>query len=136
MRDGGRAEAFFENQSRMPWRGAGAFLAQLGRWIVPSAQKGLAGPQLASVLQVKYDTTGGKRCAAAQSRTQGSPFTTNPTGRPVLGRVCSTNCVTTSSCTREQPRGSVHLIRHLASRLRRLAPSVTELHVGHQQRGE
>ena len=73
MRDGGRAEAFFENQSRMPWRGAGAFLAQLGRWIVPSAQKGLAGPQLASVLQVKYDTTGGKRCANARPRPAHQP---------------------------------------------------------------
>ena len=68
-------------------------------------------------------------------RDQGSPFTTNPTSIQALGRVCSTNCVTTSSCTREQPRGSVHLIRHLASRLRRLAPSVTKLHVGHSAKG-
>ena len=37
--------------------------------LIPSAKKGLTGPQLASVLQVKYDT-GGKRCADAQPRTQ------------------------------------------------------------------
>ena len=78
-----------------------------------------------------------RQCTAPPRTPTGAPsqVTTNPTSRPALGRVCSTNCVTTSSCTREQPRGSVHLIRHLASRLRRLAPSVTKLHVGHSAKG-
>ena len=48
--------------------------------LMPSARKGLTGPQLASVLQSEFDKDGkfdkeGKRCAAAQSHTLRSPFT-------------------------------------------------------------
>ena len=88
-----------------------------------------------TAVEAKFDKDGkfdkeGKRCADAQPRhAQHSPHTTTlSTHVQVRGRVCSTNCVTTSSCTREQPRRSVHLIRHLASRLRRRGPlrSLTE----------
>ena len=48
--------------------------------LMPSARKGLTGPQLESVLQSKFDKDGkfdkeGRRCAAAQSHTLRSPFT-------------------------------------------------------------
>ena len=33
----------------------------------PSSRRGLTGPQLADMLQVKYDTSGGKRCAIARA---------------------------------------------------------------------
>ena len=49
-----------------------------------------------TAVEAKFDKDGkfdkeGKRCAASQLRTQRSPFTTNPTGRPALGRVSSTD---------------------------------------------
>ena len=45
--------------------------------LIPSAKKGMTGPQMASLLQVKFDT-GGKRCAHAQPcHARHSPHTTS-----------------------------------------------------------
>ena len=92
-------------------------------------------------LQSKIDKDGkfdkeGKRCAASQLRTQRSPFTTNPTGRPALGRVSSTDVSPPLAAPESsQEIGPSHPALSESSKTARLPQSLTERWVDRSKGG-
>ena len=114
---------------------------------MPSARKGLTGPQLASVLQSQFDKDGkfdkeGRRCAAAQSHTlRVAPSPTILTSRPLRHPVSLSRCISThvspplAAPESSQEIGPSHPALSESSKTARLPQSLTERWVDRSKGG-
>ena len=116
-----------------------ALIVCAGRWKLNDARRESCSRSStrteSSTSDGKFDKEG-KRCAASQLRTQRSPFTTNPTGRPALGRVSSTDVSPPLAAPESsQEIGPSHPALSESSKTARLPPSLTERWVDRSKGG-